>query len=109
MSTPNPNPIPIHPDYFSWDKDEIYRDFWKTGIYVCSQCDHELFTSVSKYRHHSPWPAFSETLLDASVQRKRDLGEGFVGRFAFKITCGKCGNGLGHELVNEGPEGKSRF
>ncbi|CAG2180980.1 unnamed protein product, partial [Oppiella nova] len=64
--------------------------------------DHELFTSVSKYRHHSPWPAFSETLLDASVQRKRDLGEGF-------ITCGKCGNGLGHELVNEGPEGKSRF
>ncbi|CAG2115446.1 unnamed protein product, partial [Medioppia subpectinata] len=92
-----------------WNKEEIYRDFWKCGIYVCSKCDHRLFSSATKYRHHSPWPAFSDVLANNSIGRRRDLGEGFVSRLAFKLTCGKCGAGLGHELVNEGPEGKSRF
>lgn len=28
----------------------------------------------------------------------------------FKVLCGKCGNGLGHEFVNDGPKkGLSRF
>lgn len=27
-----------------------------------------------------------------------------------QVLCGKCGNGLGHEFVNDGPEeGISRF
>ncbi|PWA19220.1 hypothetical protein CCH79_00014624, partial [Gambusia affinis] len=54
-------------------------------IYVCSKCDHELFSSRSKYEHSSPWPAFTETIHENSVK------------------CGKCGNGLGHEFVNDGP------
>lgn len=28
----------------------------------------------------------------------------------FQVTCGKCGNGLGHEFLNDGPKkGQSRF
>lgn len=28
----------------------------------------------------------------------------------FQVLCGKCGNGLGHEFVNDGPsKGLSRF
>ena len=30
--------------------------------------------------------------------------------YALKVSCGKCGNGLGHEFVGDGPGGKgSRF
>ena len=25
------------------------------------------------------------------------------------MSCGKCGNGLGHEFIGDGPKGKSRF
>ena len=29
---------------------------------------------------------------------------------ALKVSCGKCGNGLGHEFLNDGPKaGQSRF
>ena len=28
---------------------------------------------------------------------------------ALKVSCGKCGNPLGHEFVGDGPDGKSRF
>lgn len=29
---------------------------------------------------------------------------------AFQVSCGKCGNGLGHEFLYDGPkEGLSRF
>ena len=29
--------------------------------------------------------------------------------FNCQVSCGKCGNGLGHEFLGDGPEGKSRF
>ena len=41
-----------------------------TGIYVCSQCGHKLFNAKSKYAHHTPWPAFKETLLTDSVAKR---------------------------------------
>ena len=28
---------------------------------------------------------------------------------ALKVSCGRCGNPLGHEFVKDGPNGKSRF
>lgn len=37
------------------------------GIYVCSECGHELFSSTSKFEHSSPWPAFSMTIHEDSV------------------------------------------
>lgn len=49
---------------------------WKTvplssfsGIYVCSECGHELFSSMSKFEHSSPWPAFSQTIREDSVSK----------------------------------------
>ena len=30
--------------------------------------------------------------------------------FAYKVSCGKCGNPLGHEFLKDGPDGVgSRF
>lgn len=31
------------------------------------------------------------------------------GPMALKVSCGKCGNGLGHEFLGDGPKGTSRF
>ncbi|KAK9535021.1 hypothetical protein VZT92_007427 [Zoarces viviparus] len=83
---------------------EVYKDHFKPGVYVCSKCDHQLFTSRSKYEHSSPWPAFTETIREDSVSKHQERPG------AFKVQCGKCGNGLGHEFVNDGPaRGSSRF
>uniref|UniRef100_A0A672YLN6 Methionine sulfoxide reductase B1 n=1 Tax=Sphaeramia orbicularis TaxID=375764 RepID=A0A672YLN6_9TELE len=51
---------------------EVYKDHFKSGIYVCSKCDHQLFSSRSKYEHSSPWPAFTETILEDSVSKHQE-------------------------------------
>ncbi|KAI4822980.1 hypothetical protein KUCAC02_008496 [Chaenocephalus aceratus] len=83
---------------------EVYKDHFQTGVYVCSKCDHQLFTSRSKYEHSSPWPAFTETIYEDSVSKQQERPG------SYKVHCGKCGNGLGHEFMKDGPgKGMSRF
>lgn len=73
-------------------------------MYVCSKCGNELFASTKKFEHSSPWPAFTETIRADSVSKYEES------RNALKVSCGKCGNGLGHEFLNDGPaNGQSRF
>ncbi|RWS04155.1 methionine-R-sulfoxide reductase B1-like protein [Dinothrombium tinctorium] len=88
-----------------WNSSEKYRDFWKSGIYVCVECKHELFPSVAKFEHNSPWPAFHTTVWEHSLKKKPEP----MSSSALKVYCGKCGNSLGHEFLNDGPDGKSRF
>lgn len=76
------------------------------GVYVCAKCGYELFSSRSKYAHSSPWPAFTETIHTDSVAKRPEHNR----PEALKVSCGKCGNGLGHEFLNDGPKkGQSRF
>ncbi|XP_077958741.1 methionine-R-sulfoxide reductase B1b isoform X2 [Gasterosteus aculeatus] len=83
---------------------EVYKDHFRPGMYVCAQCNHPLFSSQSKFAHSSPWPAFTDTIREDSVTRMMET------LTAFKVLCGRCGNGLGHEFVNDGPQdGASRF
>lgn len=42
------------------------------GIYVCSKCGHQLFSSRSKFEHSSPWPAFTETIHENSVSKHEE-------------------------------------
>uniref|UniRef100_A0AAZ3S9X2 MsrB domain-containing protein n=1 Tax=Oncorhynchus tshawytscha TaxID=74940 RepID=A0AAZ3S9X2_ONCTS len=51
---------------------EVFKDHFKTGLYVCAQCGHQLFSSRSKYEHSSPWPAFTETVLQDSVSKHEE-------------------------------------
>uniref|UniRef100_A0A8C5LED9 Methionine-R-sulfoxide reductase B1 n=1 Tax=Jaculus jaculus TaxID=51337 RepID=A0A8C5LED9_JACJA len=75
------------------------------GIYVCAKCGYELFSSHSKYAHSSPWPAFTETIHADSVVKRPEHNR----PEALKVSCGKCGSGLGHEFLNDGPKrGQSR-
>ncbi|CAH1274102.1 MSRB1 [Branchiostoma lanceolatum] len=82
---------------------EKFKDHFEVGHYACSQCGYELFSSKAKYAHSSPWPAFTETIHEDSLSKRPD------GRNALKVSCNKCGNGLGHEFLADGPKGKSRF
>uniref|UniRef100_A0A673IYF9 Methionine sulfoxide reductase B1b n=1 Tax=Sinocyclocheilus rhinocerous TaxID=307959 RepID=A0A673IYF9_9TELE len=86
------------------EKDSYLIYCFSAGIYVCFQCGHPLFSSRSKYEHSSPWPAFTETIREDSVTKHMET------LTAYKVLCGKCGNGLGHEFLNDGPEeGLTRF
>ena len=40
------------------------------GIYKCVKCGNDLFHGKSKYTHHTPWPAFSETVREDSVRKE---------------------------------------
>lgn len=104
---------------------EIYKDHWKSGwwqfrrglllsfinatlvsgIYCCSKCTFELFSSTSKFEHESIWPAFSDTVHSNSVAKRPERGRPNT----LRVYCGKCGNWLGHEFLNQGPNNKSRF
>lgn len=97
--------------FCSWGGSEKYRDHFEAGIYVCPKCGHKLFNAKAKYKHNSPWPAFTETIRADSVS-KRDETETMTSSSAkaLKVSCGKCGNGLGHEFLKDGPNGvSSRF
>lgn len=97
--------------FCSWDASEKYRNHFEAGIYVCPKCGHKLFSAKAKYKHNTPWPAFTETISVDSVS-KRDETETMTSSSAkaLKVSCGKCGNGLGHEFLQDGPDGvSSRF
>uniref|UniRef100_A0A7N8YG36 Methionine sulfoxide reductase B1 n=1 Tax=Mastacembelus armatus TaxID=205130 RepID=A0A7N8YG36_9TELE len=55
--------------FCSFTDGEVFRDHFTPGIYVCSKCGHQLFSSRSKYEHSSPWPAFTETIHEDSVSK----------------------------------------
>jgi len=89
--------------FCSWEGKEVYKNHFVPGVYCCSECGYELFSSKQKFEHHSPWPAFSEPVHEDSVAKHLESPG------AFKVKCGKCGNPLGHEFIKDGPGGKSRF
>ncbi|XP_013393036.1 methionine-R-sulfoxide reductase B1-like, partial [Lingula anatina] len=66
--------------------------------YVCSQCGYDLFHSNSKYAHATPWPAFTQPMRPDSLSKREESPR------ALKVSCGKCGNGLGHEFLGDGPK-----
>ncbi|GAU97861.1 hypothetical protein RvY_09088 [Ramazzottius varieornatus] len=87
---------------------EKFRDHFEAGVYACSVCGFELFPSISKYEHSSPWPAFSRTMHPDSVKKEPEVIPQSKPN-ALKVSCGQCGQGLGHEFLQDGPDGGSRF
>ncbi|KAK5914131.1 hypothetical protein CgunFtcFv8_008592 [Champsocephalus gunnari] len=52
------------------------------GFYVCSECGHKLFSSMSKFEHSTPWPAFSQTIHEDSVTKHPEAWG------PLKVSCG---------------------
>eukprot|EP00094_Tigriopus_californicus_P011141 TCALIF_10751-PA protein Name:"Similar to MSRB1 Methionine-R-sulfoxide reductase B1 (Pongo abelii)" AED:0.23 eAED:0.23 QI:184/1/0.66/1/1/0.66/3/0/80 len=77
--------------FCSWTKSEKYKDHFDVGIYACLECDHPLFSSKAKYPHHTPWPAFSDTVQPDSLKKipENETQTSSQG-LALKVLCGSC-------------------
>ena len=81
--------------FCSWNKGEIYRDHFDVGEldhesvaclsqmvtfcliaaaghYACKCCGNPLFSSLAKYAHSTPWPAFSKPIKKDSIKKKEE-------------------------------------
>jgi len=65
----------------------------RDGMFVCAQCDAELFSSNNKYESGSGWPAFDDVVRDTSILLTEDLSHGMK---RVSVECAKCDGHLGH-------------
>lgn len=69
------------------------------GLYVCSACGNELFTSDMKFESDCGWPSFDKGIEGGKIKTATDTTYGMV---RTEILCGRCGSHLGH-LFDDGP------
>jgi len=77
--------------------------YYKTkeqGIYKCSACGNELFSSDTKYDSKTGWPSFYEPISEGSLEFKPDDS---MGMKRVEVICGRCGSHLGH-VFDDGPK-----
>jgi len=78
--------------------DTSYYD--REGVYRCSCCGHELFSSSEKFNSGTGWPSFWAPLSDNSLSYSGD------GLLYTEVSCGECGAHLGH-VFDDGPSSSS--
>ena len=76
-----------------------YVNNHEKGTYLCVACDHELFSSNTKYDSGSGWPSFYDVLNSKNVKQLHDTS---LGMDRIEIRCSFCDAHLGH-LFNDGP------
>lgn len=72
------------------------------GMYKCSICGAELFSSETKFDSNTGWPSFTEPVNLEHIELKEDLDRGMV---RMEVLCKKCGAHLGH-VFDDGPSNK---
>lgn len=79
-----------------------YDKFYADGQYLCSNCQHLLFDSATKYDSGSGWPSFYTTANAQAIELKQHAGNMFIPNHV-EVTCANCGAHLGH-VFNDGPQ-----
>ena len=77
----------------------LYNSEKRNGIYKCICCEHELFSSDTKFDSGCGWPAFHSELDVAAINRIEDYSMGMI---RTEVRCSKCDAHLGH-VFNDGP------
>jgi peptide-methionine (R)-S-oxide reductase len=76
-----------------------YWDNHQAGVYRCSGCGLELFTSRTKFDSGTGWPSFYKPVEGDAVETSRDW-KMLIPRT--EVHCRRCGGHLGH-VFSDGP------
>ncbi len=79
-----------------------YADSHEKGMFACSICGTQLFSSDTKFDSGTGWPSFTEPVNLKNIELKKDTSGG-VSRT--EVLCKKCSAHLGH-VFDDGPAGK---
>lgn len=71
-----------------------------TGIYHCTCCEAELFSSSNKYDSGCGWPSFDGPINETAIRYLIDRSHGMV---RTEIRCARCDSHLGH-VFDDGPK-----
>lgn len=77
-----------------------FWDYKEKGIYSCSNCGQELFSSETKYKSGTGWPSFFKPLSSEVIGENKDTKFGMV---RTEVHCSRCGAHLGH-VFDDGPQ-----
>ncbi len=77
-----------------------YNDHKGKGIYTCSSCGQELFSSESKFDSGTGWPSFYDVVDQRNIEKHKDFKLFYT---RTELKCSRCGAHLGH-VFNDGPK-----
>jgi peptide-methionine (R)-S-oxide reductase len=78
-------------------------EYWnnhKNGVYKCTCCGQDLFTSTTKFDSGSGWPSFFAPISEGDVDTETDTT---LGMKRTEVMCSRCGAHLGH-VFEDGPK-----
>jgi peptide-methionine (R)-S-oxide reductase len=74
-----------------------YTDTTTDGVYICRQCNAQLYRSADKFHSGCGWPSFDDE-IEGAVERHEDSTFGMV---RTEIVCANCKGHLGHVFFGE--------
>ena len=77
-----------------------YWDSKDSGLYRCTCCGAELFSSETKFDSGTGWPSFWAPLKSESIGETEDRN---LGMLRVEVHCNRCGAHLGH-VFPDGPK-----
>lgn len=86
----------------NWTEPAFKNKYWdnkKEGLYKCSNCRLNLFSSRHKFDSGTGWPSFWKPYRQSHVAIRIDPSHGL---FRQEAKCARCDSHLGH-VFNDGP------